>query len=129
MLYILKLKTQNYHWNVESKEFRSLHLLFEEQYEDLAEALDEVAERIRMIGAKVATLTAIIKHSSIKEANPNFNASDMLKDLIHDQEVIVETLCTGLKVSQGLGDEGTADIIINRIKVHEKNKWMLKSSL
>jgi starvation-inducible DNA-binding protein len=127
--YALYFKMQNYHWNIEAREFRSLHLLFEEQYKDLANALDELAERIRTLGSKVTSLTNIIKLSSIKEANSNSNASEMLNDLVRDQKTIIATLYEGLKIAQQEGDEGSADMIINRIKVHEKNKWMLNSSL
>lgn len=127
--YALYFKTQNYHWNVEGAEFRSLHLLFEGQYEDLAESLDELAERIRTLGAKVPALSTLIKLASINEPNPNALASEMLKSLVKDQETIIATLYKGLKIAQSEGDEGTADMIIGRIKVHEKNRWMLKSSM
>jgi len=127
--YALYFKTQNYHWNVEGAEFRSLHLLFEGQYEDLAESLDELAERIRALGAKVPALSNLIKLTSIDEANPNTTANEMLKSLVKDQEIIRDILYKGLKIAQAEGDEGTVDMIIGRIKVHEKNKWMLKSSM
>ncbi|WP_341791720.1 Dps family protein [Rickettsia endosymbiont of Gonocerus acuteangulatus] len=127
--YALYFKTQNYHWNVEGAEFRSLHLLFEGQYEDLAESLDELAERIRTLDAKVPALSNLIKLASISESNPNASANEMLKSLVKDQEIIRDTLYKGLKIAQSEGDEGTADMIIGRIKVHEKNRWMLKSSI
>ncbi|WP_341793242.1 MULTISPECIES: Dps family protein [unclassified Rickettsia] len=127
--YALYLKTQNYHWNVEGLEFRSLHLLFEGQYEDLAEGIDELAERIRTLKSKVSPLSDLMKHTSIKEPNINSNSTAMLKDLVHDQEIIIATLYKGVKISQEEGDEGTADMLINRLKVHEKNKWMLSSSI
>lgn len=127
--YALYFKTQNYHWNVEGAEFRSLHLLFEGQYEDLAESLDELAERIRTLDAKVPALSNLIKLTSIDEPNPNAKANEMLKNLEKDQKIIIDTLYKGLKIAQAEGDEGTADIIIGRIKVHEKNRWMLKSSI
>ncbi|MCC8376893.1 MAG: DNA starvation/stationary phase protection protein [Rickettsia endosymbiont of Graphium doson] len=127
--YALYFKTQNYHWNVEGAEFRSLHLLFEGQYEDLAESLDELAERIRTLDAKVPTLSNLIKLASISEPNPNASANEMLKSLVKDQDIIIDTLYKGLKIAQSEGDEGTADMIIGRIKVHEKNRWFLKSSI
>lgn len=127
--YALYFKTQNYHWNVEGAEFRSLHLLFEGQYEDLAESLDELAERIRTLDAKVPALSNLIKLASISEPNPNASANEMLKSLVKDQDIIIDTLYKGLKIAQSEGDEGTADMIIGRIKVHEKNRWMLKSSI
>ncbi|BBJ32265.1 DNA starvation/stationary phase protection protein [Rickettsia asiatica] len=127
--YALYFKTQNYHWNVEGAEFRSLHLLFEGQYEDLAESLDELAERIRSLSAKVPALSDLIKLASIDEANPNATANEMLQSLTKDQDIIRDTLYKGLKAAQAESDEGTADMIIGRIKVHEKNRWMLKSSI
>ena len=127
--YALYFKTQNYHWNVEGIEFRSLHLLFEEQYDDLAKSLDEIAERIRVLGFKVPTLLNLIKFASISEPDPNAIANEMLKSLVKDQEIIINALYKGLKIAQAENDEGTADIIIGRIKAHEKNKWMLKSSI
>ncbi|ADE30370.1 Dps family protein [Rickettsia prowazekii] len=127
--YVLYFKTQNYHWNVEGAEFRSLHLLFEEQYKDLAESLDEIAERIRSLGTKVPIFSNLIKLASIDGTNPSATANEMLKSLIKDQDIIRETLYNGLKVAQEERDECTADMIIGRIKVHEKNRWMLKSSL
>lgn len=127
--YALYFKTQNYHWNVVGPEFKSLHLLFEEQYQDLAAAIDEIAERIRMLGAKVPSIIDIVKLSSVKGANINFNFTEMVKDLAHDQQIIKDTLYEGLKVSQNAGDESTSDVIIDRIKIHEKNKWMLDSSV
>ncbi len=89
--YALYFKTQNYHWNVEGAEFRSLHLLFEGQYEDLAESLDELAERIRSLNAKVPALSDLIKLASIDEANLNATANEMLKSLTKDQDIIRDT--------------------------------------
>ncbi|MFY9589174.1 Dps family protein [Rickettsia endosymbiont of Halotydeus destructor] len=125
----LYFKTQNYHWNVEGPEFRSLHLLFEEQYKDLAEGIDELAERIRTLGSKVSPLSELIKLASINEPNLNADSIYMLEDLVKGQEIIIATLYKGIKISQEEGDEGTADMLINRLKVHEKNKWMLSSSI
>jgi len=126
--YLLYFKTQNYHWNVEGLNFRSLHLLFEGQYKDLEKSLDDFAERIRTLGAKVPTLSHLIKLATIDEGNPNAEASEMLKSLIKDQDIIGDILYKALKIVQAEGDEGTTDMIVERIKVHEKNKWMLKSS-
>ena len=127
--YGLYFKTQNYHWNVTGTEFRSLHLLFESQYTELAEAIDEIAERIRTLGPKVGPLSKIIRLASITEADGNLDSASMLADLAKDQDNMVASLYNGLKISEQAGDEGTSDMIIQRIKVHEKNKWMLVSSL
>lgn len=127
--YALYFKTQNYHWNVTGTEFRSLHLLFESQYTELAEAIDEIAERIRTLGKKVPKLSKFIKLASVSEADWDLDSPAMITDLAKSQDTILASLNDGLKISQKSGDEGTADMIIQRIKVHEKNKWMLVSSL
>lgn len=127
--YALYLKTQNYHWNVTGTEFRSLHLLFESQYTELAEAIDEIAERIRALGVKVPKLSEFIKLASVSEADSNLDSSSMIMDLAKNQDILITSLNNGLKISQKSGDEGTSDIIIQRIKVHEKSRWMLISSL
>jgi starvation-inducible DNA-binding protein len=127
--YALYLKTQNYHWNVTGQEFKSLHLLFEEQYKDLINAIDEIAERIRALDAKVTKISKFIKLATVTEADSNLRAMAMVQDLAKDQDIIVTTLTNGLKIAQKFGDEASADIIIQRIKIHQKNRWMLVSSL
>lgn len=127
--YALYLKTQNYHWNVTGKEFRSLHLLFENQYEELAKSIDEIAERIRTLGQKIPALSSFIKLTTISDAKANLSSIDMLKDLVNDQDILIENLNQSLKIVQKLFDEATADLIVGRIKVHQKNKWMLVSSI
>lgn len=127
--YALYFKTQNYHWNVTGAEFKSLHLLFEEQYQELINAIDEIAERIRTLDTKIAKISEFIKLATITEANADLTAVNMVKDLAKDQDIIVTTLTNGLKIAQKSRDEATADIIIQRIKIHQKNRWMLVSSL
>lgn len=127
--YVLYLKTQNYHWNVVGENFKSLHLLFEEQYNELAAAVDEIAERIRALGAKVdGTFENFSKLSKIKSGNKNFGKIEMIQDLISSQEIIVEDLKAAIGVAQKEDDEGTADLFIGRIKAHEKAAWMLQAS-
>lgn len=128
--YALQLKLQNYHWNVVGQHFKSLHELFEAQYNELASAVDEVAERLRTLGAKVeATFDHFKKLSKIKDGNKSLDEKAMIKDLISSHEILVETLKEGIKAAQEDGDEATADLFINRTKVHEKAIWMLVSSL
>ncbi|MFT6331902.1 MAG: starvation-inducible DNA-binding protein [Lentimonas sp.] len=128
--YVLYLKTQNFHWNVTGPNFKSLHLLFEEQYNDLFTAVDLLAERIRALGSKApGKLTTYIEASKIKEGDENSNADSMVKQLAEDQETIVKTLISVLKSSQEIGDEVTAGMVTDRIEVHQKNAWMLNSSL
>jgi starvation-inducible DNA-binding protein len=127
--YLLSLKTQNYHWNVVGENFKPLHELFGAQYEELADAIDEVAERMRALGSKVeGTLENFSKLSKIKSGNKNFNKSEMIQDLAFGHELIIKDLKVAIKVAQDEGDEATADIFIGRTQAHEKATWMLVSS-
>lgn len=127
--YALMLKTQNYHWNVVGENFKPLHELFGVQYEELFEAIDEIAERIRALGSKVeGTFANFQKLSKFKNGDKNLDSEMMLKDLIADHEALNHALKTGIKTAQGEGDEGTADLFIRRTQVHEKAVWMLESS-
>jgi starvation-inducible DNA-binding protein len=128
--YTLYLKTQNYHWNVTGPQFAQLHLLFEGQYQDLAAAADEVAERIRALGEKApASFGAFSKLAKIKEENNHPDYKAMLKNLAQDNQTAAETAEALIKSAQEVGDEGTADLGIRRIQVHQKNIWMLKAHL
>lgn len=128
--YALYLKTQNYHWNVTGPNFKALHLLFEEQYNDLALAVDEIAERIRSLGEKApGTWSAYSGVTSIKEGDENAKAEDMVAELANDQAIMVKTLQSALKAAQEVGDEVTIGILVDRMTVHEKAAWMLRSSI
>ena len=128
--YTLYLKTQNYHWNVTGPQFSEMHLLFEGQYQDLAAATDEIAERIRAIGEKApASFTAFSKLAKIKEENGNPDYKTMIKNLAQDNQTAVETAEALIKASQEIGDEGSADLGIRRIQIHQKNAWMLNAYL
>lgn len=128
--YALYLKTQNYHWNVTGPNFKPLHILFEEQYNDLFAANDDIAERIRTLGEKVpATFKVFGDATSIKGGNENANAASMVKELADDQNVMVASLNVSLKAAQDAGDEVTIGLIVDRIGIHEKAAWMLKSSV
>ena len=128
--YSLFLKTQNYHWNVTGPNFQALHLMFENQYNDLFSAIDIIAERIRALGEKSpGSYSSFAKMTCINEGDVNHNATTMIKELAKDQEKIVESLYKTLKSAQAVGDEATVDIIISRIEIHQKNAWMLNSSL
>ncbi len=127
--YALALKTQNYHWNVVGENFKSLHELFGAQYEEIFDAIDEIAERIRTLGSKVeGTFENFSKLTSIKSGNKNLNKIEMIQDLISGHEVIINFLKPAIKVAQDEGDEATADMFIGRIQAHEKAVWMLASS-
>ncbi len=128
--YTLYLKTQNYHWNVTGPHFQQLHLLFQAQYEELAASNDEIAERIRALGAKApGSSAAYAKLAKIKEENGDPDWKSMLKNLAQDQDKICETVTATLKLAQEVGDEPTADLMIGRLTVHQKNRWMLQAHL
>ena len=124
--YTLYLKTQNYHWNVTGPQFESLHVLFEKQYTDLAAAIDEVAERIRALGEKSpGSFSYFGKLTSVKEEEGSPAAMQMVKNLANDNRTLAESAEKVIKAAQEIGDEGTADLAIGRLKAHQKSAWML----
>ncbi len=128
--YMLYLKTQNYHWNVEGANFKSLHELFEMQYTDLAQAIDEIAELIRGLGEKApATFKSYESIASITDGDENASAKEMVEDLAKDQDIIHQTLQDTLKAAQEIDDEVIIGAVVDRMTVHRKNKWMLNSSV
>lgn len=128
--YALYLKTQNYHWNVTGPNFYSLHNMFEEQYKELAEAIDDIAERIRALGEKVeASFLYFDQNKSIKDGIPSNSSESMLEDLVRSQEVVIEKLIELSNIASQCDDKASEDMAIQRLQVHEKQKWMLSSSL
>lgn len=128
--YTLYLKTHNYHWNVTGPMFNTLHLMFETQYNELALAVDLVAERIRALGhVAPGTYAAYSKLSSIKEEEGVPKAHDMIRNLVEGQEAVVRTARSIFPVVDEAGDEPTADLLTQRMQIHEKNAWMLRSML
>lgn len=128
--YILSLKTQNYHWNVKGPHFKQLHDLFGEQYNELNTAIDDIAERIRALGINApANYSTYQSLSKIEDGKEDQDSISMVKDLANDQKKIVDDLNIAIKVAQKAGDESTADLAIGRITAHEKNRWMLESSI
>lgn len=128
--YALYIKTQNFHWNVTGPNFQSLHLLFEGQYNDLFAAVDEIAERIRTLGDKApGSFKAYSAITNIEDGDENASAEEMVKQLAEDQNKIVKSLNTALDSAQKDDDEATIGLLVDRITVHEKNGWMLRSSV
>lgn len=127
--YTLYLKTHKYHWNVTGPMFQTLHLMFEEHYTALALAVDEIAERIRVLGVKApGSYTEFSKLSSVKEdASIETSANDMIANLLGDHEQVVRTAKEILPLLDGANDEGTNSLLGARIEYHEKTAWMLKS--
>jgi len=128
--YTLYLKTHNFHWNVTGPMFQTLHLMFETQYNELALAVDLIAERIRSLGHPApGTYAEYAKLSSIREAPGVPKARDMIKQLVDGQEAVVRTARALFPVVEKAGDEATADLLTQRIQLHEKTAWMLRSLL
>jgi starvation-inducible DNA-binding protein len=126
--FVLYLKTHNFHWNVEGPLFRTLHLMFEEQYRDLWAALDELAERVRALGrpapGTTAQLTAL---ATIRESEGGMAAMEMLHTIINDNETLIGTLRGAISAVQAAGDEASAGLLTDRLLHHEKQVWMMKS--
>ena len=127
--YAVYLKTQNYHWNVTGPFFSYLHELFEEQYTDLAEAVDEIAERIRALGVLApGGFKAFSALTSIEDAAEKLTSEQMLNDLIKDHNNIVKSLKLCMDAASSEKDEVTVGMMTERLEKHEKYLWMLKSS-
>lgn len=126
--YTLYLKTHNYHWNVTGPMFQTLHTLFETQYNELALAVDDIAERIRALGEFApGSYKEYAKLTSIKEADGIPSAEDMIKDLVKGQEAIAKTARSIVPTADEAADEVTLDLLTQRMTVHEKTAWMLRS--
>ncbi len=128
--YTLYLKTHNFHWNVTGPMFQTLHLMFEEQYTELAAAVDLIAERIRALGFPApGTYREFAQLSSIKEEEATPTAQEMIRLLVEGQETVVRTARSIFPVVERGGDEPTADLLTQRMQIHEKTAWMLRSLL
>ena len=128
--YTLYLKTHNFHWNVTGPMFQTLHSMFEGQYNDLALAVDEIAERIRTLGFPApGTYKAFAKLSSIKEDDGVPSATDMIRQLVEAHETCARTAREAFPACDKASDEPTADLLTQRMQDHEKTAWMLRSLL
>lgn len=128
--YTLYLKTHNYHWNVTGPMFNTLHLMFETQYNELALAVDLIAERIRALGEPApGTYSAFAGLTAIKERGDVPSADEMIRDLVDGQETVVRTARELFPLVDGAHDEPSADLLTQRMQAHEKAAWMLRSLL
>lgn len=128
--YMLYLKTHNYHWNVTGEHFHSLHEQFEEQYTELAEAVDEIAERIRALGFKAPGSFMEFKDlASVEEDTEKPKAMEMVRRLAKANEKVIQTAREALPPCHEADDEATIDLITQRLHVHSKTAWMLRSHL
>lgn len=128
--YILYLKTHNFHWNVTGPMFQTLHTMFMTQYTELWNALDLIAERIRALGFPApGSYRRYAELSSIKEEDGVPSAQDMIRQLVAGQESVARTARAAFRVAEAANDQPTADLLTQRMEIHEKNAWMLRSLL
>ena len=128
--YTLYLKTHYYHWNVTGPMFETLHLMFERQYNELALAVDLIAERIRALGVQApGTYAEFSKLSSIKDDAAVPDAKTMLRNILMAHEAVIRTARSAFPAADKASDEPTADLLTQRLQLHEKTAWMLRSLL
>ena len=128
--YTLYLKTHNFHWNVTGPMFNTLHLMFEGQYNELALAVDAIAERIRALGVHApGSYKDFAKLSSIPEADGVPAAEEMIRQLVQGQEAVARTAREVFSAADDANDQPTADLLTQRLQTHEKTAWMLRSML
>ncbi len=127
--YALYMKTHAYHWNVTGPQFNTLHVMFEEQYREMWEALDEIAERVRALGVYAPTSgKQFAELSALDNADTTPPKSDvMIKNLLADHETLIKRAREGLETAEEAGDAASADLLTVRIQTHEKTAWMLRS--
>lgn len=129
--YVLQAKTRNAHWNVVGPDFHAMHLFFEEQYTKLAQVIDDIAERIRALGAVApGSLGAFLKLTRLKELDSSLRHSPhFVKTLLADHETLIRAMREAAEDCQKLDDEGTNDFLIGLVQEHEKTAWMLRATL
>lgn len=128
--YTLYLKTHNYHWNVTGPMFQTLHLMFEEHYNELAIAVDTIAERIRSLGEKApGSYKQFSELTQIEEETETPEATQMITRLVTAHESVIKTARSIFPAADAASDEATADLLTQRMQLHEKTAWMLRSLL
>lgn len=128
--YTLYLKTHNFHWNVEGPMFQTLHLMFETQYTELALAVDQIAERIRALGEYApGSYAAFSKLSQVQESEDVPVAKEMIRQLVSSHETVIKTARSVFPTAEAGNDESTCDLLTQRMQIHEKTAWMLRSLL
>lgn len=128
--YLLYMKTHNFHWNVEGPMFNTLHLMFMDQYTEMWNALDLIAERIRSLGSYApGSYKKYVKLSQIEESEENIPAQAMIQQLLQGHETLTKTIRQAFPLAEEAKDESTCDLLTQRLQVHEKTAWMLRSLL
>jgi starvation-inducible DNA-binding protein len=126
--YSLYLKTQNFHWNVTGPRFGQLHEMFESQYREMADAIDEIAERIRALGHRApGTFEEFLNNTSIKGSPEQLSSQEMITQLAQDHRLISSKVGEVATMAEENKDSATADMMISRLSVHDKTHWMLQS--
>lgn len=126
--FVLYLKTHNYHWNVKGPMFQTLHIMFMDQYTELWNALDEIAERIRSLGFPApGTFKEFQRLSSMSEGDASLSADGMIRDIITGQDDVTRSARAALAIANKADDQPTVDTMVQRLQIHEKNAWMLRS--
>jgi starvation-inducible DNA-binding protein len=128
--YTLYLKTHNFHWNVTGPMFQTLHLMFEQQYNELWLAVDALAERIRALGFPApGTYKQLASLSSIRDDEGVPKAQQMIRSLVEGHETVARTARNAFKIAEETHDQPTCDLLTQRMQIHEKTAWMLRSLL
>jgi len=128
--YSLYLKTHNFHWNVTGPQFNTLHAMFETQYTELAIAVDDIAERIRALGVKApGSYAEFSARTNVADASGGETAEEMVAALVEGQETVARTARDAFPAAEAANDQPTADLLTQRMQIHEKNAWMLRSML
>lgn len=128
--YTLYLQTHNFHWNVTGPRFHDLHILFETQYNEMALAVDEIAERIRALDEPAkATYKSFVELSALDEVEGVPTAEEMIRFLMEGNEQVVRTSREVLTLAQEAEDESSASLVGDRMRIHEKTAWMLRSMI
>ena len=127
--YVLYGKTHGFHWNVTGPMFNTLHLMFMDQYTELWNSLDDIAERIRALVVAAYGGSALAGLASIKEVTEQPAALDMLRELVAGHEAVARTARSIFPLAEAASDEPTADLLTQRLQIHEKTAWMLRSLL
>ena len=128
--HIIYIKTRNYHWNYEGSNFMEMHKLYEAQYEELGEMIDEIAERIRMLGHHAeARLTDYIALTNLEEEEYTTAQNEQLSNLTEDHETVIRILRKNISATEKMNDAGTVDFITKIMEQHQKMAWMLRSYL
>lgn len=130
--HLLYTKTRNYHWNVRGMFFTVLHEMFEEQYEDLKEIADQIAERVRMLGGKaIGTLSEFKQQTRLSETPGEYpTAEDMVANLVNDHEALISRLRDDADAcAERYNDEGTTDLLVGTMRQHEEMAWMLRAMI